>query len=187
VIEEQVPHSTALHARLTGRDGSYLTGPLARYTLNSRWLPPAAAAAAREAGLGPGCRNPFQSIIVRAVEVVCAIEEALRLIEGYQPPASPFVEAQPRAAIGHGVSEAPRGVLYHRYELDAAGIVRGARIVPPTSQNQGAIQEDLRGFVQDRLGYDDERLTHDCEQAIRNYDPCISCATHFLTLRMDRG
>ena len=186
VLEEQVPHSTALHARLAGHSGSYLTGPLARYTLNSLWLPPAAAAAAHEAGLGPSCRNPFQSIIVRAVEIVCAIEEALRLIEGYQPPASPFAEAVPQAGTGHGVSEAPRGVLYHRYELDSAGIVRSARIVPPTSQNQAAIQEDLRGFVQDRLDYDDERLTHECEQAIRNYDPCISCATHFLTLRMDR-
>jgi sulfhydrogenase subunit alpha len=187
VIEEQVPHSTALHARLAGRAGSYLTGPLARYTLNSQWLPPGAAAAAHEAGLGPACRNPFQSIIVRAVEIVCAIEEALRLIAAYQPPARSFVEVAPRAGTGHGVSEAPRGVLYHRYELDGAGTVRSARIVPPTSQNQAAIQKDLRGFVQDRLDYDDERLTHDCEQAIRNYDPCISCATHFLTLRMDRG
>jgi sulfhydrogenase subunit alpha len=187
VIEEQVPHSTALYARLAGHEGRYLTGPLARYTLNSQWLPPAAAAAARAAGLGPACRNPFQSIIVRAVEMVCAAEEAIRLIEAYQEPASPFVPAAPRAGTGHGVSEAPRGVLYHRYELDDAGIVRSARIVPPTSQNQAAIQDDLRGFVQDRLGMDDERLTRACEQAIRNYDPCISCATHFLKLRVDRG
>jgi len=187
VIEEQVPHSTALHARLAGRSGSYMTGPLARYTLNSRWLPPAAAAAARDAGLGAACRNPFQSIVVRAVETVCAIEEALRLIESYEPPAGPFVAAGPREGAGHGVSEAPRGVLYHRYELDADGIVRSARIVPPTSQNQAAIQDDLRGFVQDRLDLDDERLTHECEQAIRNYDPCISCAAHFLNLKLDRG
>jgi sulfhydrogenase subunit alpha len=187
VIEEQVPHSTALHARLADRERSYLTGPLARYTLNSRWLPAAAAAAAREAGLGPECRNPFQSIVVRAVEMVCAAEEALRLIDAYQEPDSSFVPAEPRAATGHGVSEAPRGVLYHRYELDAAGIVRTARIIPPTSQNQAAIQDDLRGFVQDRLSLDDERLTRECEQAIRNYDPCISCATHFLTLRVDRA
>jgi len=186
VIEEQVPHSTALHASLAGHDGSYLTGPLARYTLNSRWLTPAAAAAAREAGLGPDCRNPFRSIVVRAVEIVCAIEEALRLIDAYQPPDRPFAEGAPRAGTGHGVSEAPRGVLYHRYELDEAGIVRSARIVPPTSQNQAAIQDDLRGFVQDRLELDDERLTRECEQAIRNYDPCISCAAHFLSLRVDR-
>ena len=187
VIEEQVPHSTALHARLAGHDGPYLTGPLARYTLNAQWLTPLATEAARAAGMGPDCRNPFRSIVVRAVEVVCAIEEALAIIEAYQRPDRPFVPATARAGTGCGVSEAPRGVLYHRYDLDAAGIVRAARIVPPTSQNQAAIQDDLRGFVQARIELDDERLTAQCEQAIRNYDPCISCATHFLHLAVDRG
>ncbi len=188
VIEEQVPHSMALHARLTGSadGGMYLTGPLARYSLNSRWLPPAAADAARAAGLGPVCRNPFQSIIVRAVEVVCAVEEAIALIDAYVPPAEPFVPATPRAGAGHGVSEAPRGILYHRYDLDADGTVVSARIIPPTSQNQAAIESDLRGFVAGRLDFDDEALTQACEQAIRNYDPCISCATHFLDLQVER-
>ena len=187
VLEEQVPHSTALHARLAGRDRPYLTGPLARYTLNAQWLTPLAAEAARAAGLGAECRNPFRSIVVRAVEVVCAIEEALAIIEAYQRPDQPFVPATARAGTGYGVSEAPRGVLYHRYDLDAAGIVRAARIVPPTSQNQAAITDDLRGFVQARIELDDEQLTAQCEQAIRNYDPCISCATHFLHLAVDRG
>jgi coenzyme F420-reducing hydrogenase alpha subunit len=190
VIEEQVPHSTALHARLTGNgragDGRYMTGPLARYTLNSGSLPPLAAQAAAEAGLGPGCRNPFRSIVVRAVEVICAIEEALRIIGEYRPPAEPAVPVAARAATGYGVSEAPRGVLYHRYELDSSGIIRSARIVPPTSQNQPAIEDDLRRFVEARLDFDDARLTGACEQAIRNYDPCISCSTHFLDLRVDR-
>lgn len=187
VIEEQVPHSMALHARLTGREGSYLTGPLARYSLNSRWLPERAAGAAARAGLGATCANPFQSIVVRAVELVAAIEEALRLIGEYRPPSEPAVAITPRAGTGHGVSEAPRGVLYHRYDLAAGGIVTGARIIPPTSQNQAAIEADLRDFVQDRLDFDDQALTHQCEQAIRNYDPCISCATHFLDLRIDRS
>ena len=187
VIEEQVPHSNALHARLAGLDGSYFTGPLARYSLNSPWLPPAAAESARAAGLGPTCRNPFQSIVVRAVEMVCAVEEAIRLIEQYEQPGQPSVPVEPQAGTGHGVSEAPRGVLYHRYGLDAAGNVVSAKIIPPTSQNQAAIQDDLRSFVADRLDLDDEALTRQCEQAIRNYDPCISCATHFLTLRVDRG
>jgi sulfhydrogenase subunit alpha len=186
VIEEQVPHSTALHARLAGSEGTYLTGPLARYTLNSRWLPPRAAAAAAAAGLGESCRNPFRSIIVRAVEVVCAIEEAIRLIEAYKPPATPSVDVVPRAATGHGVSEAPRGVLYQRYELDEAGTVISARIIPPTSQNQAAIERDLRQFVQARLELPDEQLARQCEQAIRSYDPCISCATHFLDLEVER-
>jgi coenzyme F420-reducing hydrogenase alpha subunit len=181
IIEEQVPHSTALHARLAGR-GRYLTGPTARYALSHRWLSPLARQAAAAAGLGDDCRNPFRSIAVRAVETVYAIEEALRLIEQYQPPpvAAVPVAAPGRVVTGYGATEAPRGTLFHRYQLQPDGSVGTARIVPPTSQNQASIEDDLRRFVTDRLALDDERLTHACEQAIRNYDPCISCATHFL-------
>jgi sulfhydrogenase subunit alpha len=186
VIEEQVPHSTALHARLAG-GGRYLTGPLVRYSLSSRWLSPLARDAARQAGLGPACGNPFRSIIVRAVETVYAVEEALRLIAGYEPPDRPAVEVPPRAGVGHGVTEAPRGTLYHRYEIGADGIIKTARIVPPTSQNQSAIEADLRAFVQARIDLDDAELTRQCEQAIRNYDPCISCAAHFLDLTVERS
>ena len=185
IIEEQVPHSTALHAKLAGR-GRYMTGPLARYALSGQWLSPLAKEAARSAGLPPVCRNPFRSIIVRSVELVYAIEEAIRLIEAYEPPLVPAVEVPPRAGIGYGATEAPRGTLFHRYQLAADGTVVTARIVPPTSQNQASVEDDLRRFVTDRVEYDDHRLTHECEQAIRNYDPCISCATHFLDLRVER-
>ena len=185
VLEEQVPHSTALHARLVDH-GTYFTGPAARYTLNSRWLSDLARDAARDAGLGPECRNPFQSIVVRAVETLYAVDEALRLIEAYEPPAPAAVDVPVRAARGHGVTEAPRGVLYHRYDVTADGLVETARIVPPTSQNQAGIEADLRRFVQNRLDLDEQTMTWQCEQAIRNYDPCISCATHFLDLTIDR-
>jgi coenzyme F420-reducing hydrogenase alpha subunit len=185
VAEEHVEHSNALHARLRDR-GSYLTGPLARYALAHDALWPAARDAAREAGLGPVCRNPFQSIIVRSVELVQACEEALALIRGYEEPDAPAVEVAPLAAVGHGVSEAPRGLLYHRYEIDGDGTILDARIVPPTSQNQLAIEEDLRAVVRDGIGLPDDELTLRCEQAIRNHDPCISCATHFLTLTVER-
>jgi len=114
-------------------------------------------------------------------------QEALRLIERYEPPAPCYLEVPPRAAVGHGATEAPRGVLFHRYAIDAAGLITSARIVPPTSQNQASIEDDLRRFVAGRLDLDDERLTRQCEQAIRNYDPCISCSTHFLDLTIDRG
>ncbi len=129
MIEEQVPHSTALHARLAG-GGRYLTGPLARYTLGSRGLSPLAREAARAAGLGETCDNPFRSIIVRAVETVYAVEEALRLITAYEPPDPPAVEVPPRAATGFGATEAPRGTLWHRYQIDAGGLITAARIVP---------------------------------------------------------
>lgn len=186
VIEEHVEHSTALHARLAGR-GRYLTGPAARYTLSSHLLSPVAKQAAAEAGLGEDCRNPYRSILVRAVEVVYAVDEALRLIDAYEPPDRPYVDVPPREGTGYGATEAPRGTLFHRYALDQEGLIVSARIVPPTSQNQASIEDDLRKFVQARLDLDDEALTWRCEQAIRNYDPCISCSTHFLTLDIDRG
>jgi coenzyme F420-reducing hydrogenase alpha subunit len=186
VIEEQVPHSTALHARLADRD-RYLTGPLARYTLSRQLLSPLARQAADAAGLGADCRNPFRSIVVRAVELVYAVDEALRLIDRYEPPAASAVPVPPRAGVGYGATEAPRGTLFHRYQLSADGTITGARIVPPTAQNQASIEHDLRALVGQRLHLDDHRLTHECEQAIRNYDPCISCATHFLTLSVERS
>jgi sulfhydrogenase subunit alpha len=183
ITEHQVPHSTALHAELDGR--RYLTGPLARFSLNSAQLSPLAREAAAAAGLDAACRNPFRSIVVRAVETVYAVEEALRIIGFYQRPDPPAADTTPRAGLGHGVSEAPRGLLYHRYELDADGIIRDATIIPPTSQNQAAIEEDLRRIVSANLDLDDAALTSLCERTIRNYDPCISCSTHFLDLTVE--
>jgi coenzyme F420-reducing hydrogenase alpha subunit len=183
VVESQVPHSTALQARLDGE--RFLTGPLARYSLNSAKLSPTARDAATAAGLGAECRNPFRSIIVRAVEVVYAIEEALRIIEEYEPPQRAYADVEPRAGVGHGISEAPRGLLYHRYEIGADGAIRSATIIPPTSQNQAAIEDDMARLVAANLTLDDAALTTLCEQTIRSYDPCISCSAHFLTLTVE--
>ncbi|HTQ69821.1 MAG TPA: Ni/Fe hydrogenase subunit alpha [Solirubrobacteraceae bacterium] len=185
IVEEQVEHSNALHARLRER-GTYLTGPLARFALSSGALAPTAREAALEAGLD-AVSNPFRSILVRAVELVQACEEALSIIDSYEEPDAPFVEVTPRNAVGYGATEAPRGLLYHRYEIAEDGAILDARIVPPTSQNQLAIEEDLRAVVEDGVDLPDEKLSLRCEQAIRNHDPCISCATHFLKLTVDRG
>jgi coenzyme F420-reducing hydrogenase alpha subunit len=181
--EFQVPHSTALHSALDG-NRTYLTGPLARYHMNSALLPEAAASAARAAGLDGSCDNPFRSIIVRAVELVFACDEALRLIEGYEPPDPPSVDVPPAAATGYGCTEAPRGMLYHRYRITADGTITDAKIVPPTSQNLRVIEADLREFAGPRLGLPHDQLTWQCEQAVRSHDPCISCAAHFLDLRV---
>jgi coenzyme F420-reducing hydrogenase alpha subunit len=184
-IEEQVPHSNALHSVHRGH-GGYHVGPLARYSLNFDRLHPVAQEAAREAGLRPVCRNPFRSILVRGVELVQSCEEALRIIDAYDPPKDPAVAVTPRAGRGHGCSEAPRGILYHRYTLGPDGSITDAKIVPPTSQNQKTIESDLWRFVGQNLDLSDDKLTWRCEQAVRNYDPCISCATHFLKLSVDR-
>jgi coenzyme F420-reducing hydrogenase alpha subunit len=182
-IEEHVAHSNALHCVLRDR-GAYYVGPMARYAVNFELLETVARNAAGEAGLGQACYNPFKSIIVRAVEVLHACEEALRLIAEYERPDAAAVEVLPRAGTGYAVTEAPRGILYHRYRIDADGIIEDAKIVPPTSQNQKTIESDLWQFVPRHLHLPQEELTWQCEQAIRNYDPCISCATHFLKLNV---
>jgi coenzyme F420-reducing hydrogenase alpha subunit len=160
---------------------------MARYSLNSGQLPATVMAAAGAAGLGATCTNPFRSIIVRAVETLYACEEAIRLIDAYEPPDPAWVEVTPRDGIGYGATEAPRGMLYHRYQINADGTVAAATIIPPTSQNQRVIESDMRAFVEDRLDLPHDRLTWECEQAVRSYDPCISCATHFLDLRVQRA
>jgi coenzyme F420-reducing hydrogenase alpha subunit len=183
--EEHVAWSNALHSHVIGR-GSYLCGPLARFALAYDELSPAARQVAEEVGIRPEERNPFRSIVVRCVELVYAADEALRLIADYEEPDAPAIETTPRAGVGHGASEAPRGLLYHRYAIDDEGTILEAKIVPPTSQNQRAVEEDLRGVVERSLHIPDAELSLLCEQTIRNYDPCISCATHFLKLEVER-
>jgi coenzyme F420-reducing hydrogenase alpha subunit len=184
-VEEHVARTNALHCRR--RDGgAYRVGPLARFNLNFDRLSPLARQAAVAGGIDGGCHNPFRSIVVRAVEIVYACDEALRIIAEYEPPPAPFVPVNPRAATGFGCTEAPRGLLHHTYRIDEGGIIQAAVIVPPTSQNQLSIEDDLRRLIADRLGLEDEPLRAQCEQAIRNYDPCISCATHFLRLTVER-
>ena len=183
--ERQVAHSTALHSMLKRR-GAYLVGPLARYALNFDRLPASVQTLAHECGLGTVCRNPFKSIIVRALEIVYACEEALRLIGAYEPPALAAVPVTPRAATGFGCTEAPRGFCWHRYEFDAEGTIRTVRIVSPTSQNQPSIEADLAALATTILDQPEQFIRDRCEQAIRNHDPCISCATHFLALSMRR-
>ena len=183
--EEHVQHSNALHSALQER-AAYFVGPLARYNLNFDKLSPLSQEAAKQSGLGRECRNPFQGILVRAVETVYACDEALRIISSYDPPDCPAIEVTPRAGTGHGCTEAPRGILYHKYSFDERGLILLAKIVPPTSQNLRIIEEDLKEYVSTRLHLPNDRLQWQCEQAVRNYDPCISCATHFLRVRIER-
>jgi len=183
--EHHVEHSTSLQATVKERD-DYMTGPMARYNNNFDKLPKIAKDAAKKAGLGEFVTNPFKSIVVRSVETVFACLEALRIIENYKKPDKPYVEMTPREGTGHGCTEAPRGSLYHRYRIDNDGVIQDARIVPPTSQNQKAVEKDLTLFVEKHLNLTDTQLTWHCEQLIRNYDPCISCSCHFLKLKIDR-
>jgi coenzyme F420-reducing hydrogenase alpha subunit len=184
-VESQVPHSTALHVRRR-EGGAYLVGPLARVTLcRDRLFPMAAAALATvENRFEPP--DPGAGVYARAIETLHAFDEALSIARAYEPPSSPHAAWTPRAGVGHAATEAPRGTLYVRVETDAAGDVLGIRIVPPTAQNQARIEDDLRGLAPLVLAMPHDEARRMCESAIRDYDPCISCSTHFLTLNVDR-
>ncbi len=184
-FEEHVARSNALHGRM--RDGSaYLVGPLARYANNYAQLTDGAKETAALCGLGEVVCNPFKSILVRMVETQYALEEAARIVRGYDEPRPAFVSVPPKAGEGHGCTEAPRGICYHTYKVDDDGRITHAQIVPPTSQNQPQIEADLTRVVAANMGMTDADLKWRCEQTIRNYDPCISCATHFLKLTVER-
>ncbi len=183
--EEHVEHSHALHSRIRERD-NYLVGPIARYNLNYDRLTPLCKEIADEVGLGRECFNPFKSIIIRGIETIYSCEEALRIIDNYRMPDSAAVEVEPSEATGYACTEAPRGMIYHRYRVNSEGLIEDAKIVPPTSQNQKTIENDLRNFIPSVVNLPEKELIWKCEQAIRNYDPCISCATHFLKLDIQR-
>jgi sulfhydrogenase subunit alpha len=192
--EHQVAHSTALHARRRNSTTPYLTGPLARWANNRDRVPAGVDALARSLGVPDVERNPFRSIVIRSLEVLIAVTQAQALVDAYVEPESAFLPVVPAAGIGWGATEAPRGVLLHRYAADDAATITDARIIPPTSQNQAAIEADVRRVVEQHLrahSFDDETADHElqhlCETAVRNHDPCISCATHFLTIDMQRN
>ena len=186
--EVQVPHSTALHSlQLPGRT-PYVVGPVARLNLCHDQLPPATRRLADTCGIEWPLRNPFQSIVARALEMAAAFETAVAIARDAVAEIHPCrVEVVPREGTGCHATEAPRGLLYHRYSVDAEGLISFATIIPPTSQNQAQIEEDLRVLLPSVLHLDDALATQRCEHLIRSYDPCISCATHFLTLTMDRA
>jgi sulfhydrogenase subunit alpha len=184
--EVQVAYSTALHSVHLPERKPYFVGPLARLNLNRRQLAPIARDLSEEVVVAWPCLNPYCSIIARALEIVHAFEVALEIVRDYSPPYPARVPYEYREGTGRSATEAPRGLLYHRYELDADGRVVAAKIVPPTSQNQRQIESDLRAYLPQVLGADDQATALSCEKLIRSYDPCISCSTHFLNITVER-
>jgi sulfhydrogenase subunit alpha len=188
VEERHVSHSTALQAAIKGR-GAYCVGPLARLNLNAEKLHPRAAELLPKVAKAVGCalpwRNNFLSLPARALETVHALALAADLMERYTPPARTRIPVEARAGIGGHGTEAPRGICWHQYRTNVDGSIASARIIPPTSQNQLQIEQDLRDYARRLIDVDDESAALRCEHLIRNYDPCISCSVHFLRLKRE--
>lgn len=184
--ERHIEHSTALQCVKLPEETHYLLGPLARLNLCQEQLLPIARRELEQCRTDWPCRNNFKSIVARCVEMIQAFEEAIAIVRNYHAaPAQSRIPFVPKAGEGMHATEAPRGLLYHRYRIGEDGRIAEAVIIPPTSQNQGQIEDDLRQYVPQVIGLDDAEATHRCEHLIRNYDPCISCATHFLKLTIE--
>ncbi len=183
-LEQHVKHANALHS-LTVDGQPYLVGPLSRLNLNHEQLGPAAKAVIQEIGLELPIRNPYKALIARAIELVQAYEDAIALVKAYKPEGPSAAKLTLRAGEGCAATEAPRGLLFHRYTVDAAGMIQSARIVPPTAQNLARIEADLWQMAPKVLDLPHDQATLTCEHLVRSYDPCISCATHFLKLNIE--
>lgn len=184
--EHQVKHSTAFYALLDGND--YLVGPLARINNNFEVLPPVIKQLAKQNNISFPSRNMFTSIQARALEIYYALYDAQQLMDQPCPQGTANLPVTPKAGECFFCTEAPRGLIYHHYQLDDNGKVLQCTIIPPTSQNQARIEQDLKYSVK-RFGLNksDDELKFFCERVIRNYDPCISCSTHFLDFSLLRS
>jgi len=185
--ERHVEHSTALQSVRKKTGETYFLGPMARVNLNLDRLSPMARKLADEVGVDWPCGNPYKNIIARSLEIVHAFEEAVSIIRDYKTFSPSRAEYTYQAGEGCSATEAPRGLLYHRYIVDDEGRIKHAVIIPPTSQNQAQIESDLRNWVPRVIDQDDATVARSCEDLVRTYDPCISCSTHFLKLELDRG
>jgi len=182
-LESQVPQSTALHSHTVDGD-SYFVGPLARFNNNYEQLRPIARQAAEDIGVELPLKNPYKSLIARAVELVEVCDVGVDLMEAYDPKGPPYEDVVLEEGEGCGISEAPRGILYHRYKVGADGLIQFAKITPPTAQNYARMEADLWVLAPEVISLPHAEASLACEHLIRSYDPCISCSTHFLKLNI---
>ncbi|MFN3814455.1 MAG: nickel-dependent hydrogenase large subunit, partial [Aquificaceae bacterium] len=181
--EYTVEYSTAKRSKR--KDGKvYVTGPISRFNNCYERLSPIAREYAEKLSLEPPETNPYKSILIRMVEIVHSLERSIRMVKDYRKPKSSQVEHKIVEWTGYGVSEAPRGILWHSYSFDKEGRVESADIVPPTSQNQDAMELSLLQGLEEALSGGEERIRDESEKIIRCFDPCISCATHFLNVHI---
>lgn len=185
VKEFVVPYSTAKEASFNNME--YQVGAQARINLNQRELCDAAREKIKELSLRFPSHRIYYNNIAQAIELLQCIEASIETIQLLQLRKEPLAQIKPKEAEGVGVTEAPRGILYHCYSFDSKGSVKKANIVVPTLQNSRNIQSDLKQFIPSLLELPQEKANLEIEKLIRAYDPCISCATHFLKVNWKKS
>ena len=164
----------------------YMVGALARINLAKDKLHPKTKESLGELlNLFPST-DIFYNNLAQAIEILHSVDESIDLLTANKFVAEPIIKAQPRDAVGVGVVEAPRGTLYHKVVLGADGLIKEGEVIVPTGQNQINIERDVGRMVQNLLpDGDKDKITFELEKLIRAYDPCMSCAAHFLKVKWE--
>ena len=178
VKEFAVPYSAAKHALFNGK--SFKVGSQSRMNLNQNELHGSAKKAMSDLKIKFPSHKAYYNNLAQAIELLHCIESSIDIISGIKIRKESMAEIKPREASGLGVTEAPRGTLYHQYSFDANGYIKGANLVIPTLQNNHNIEEDIKALIPEIIGLPQEKAELEIEKLVRSYDPCISCATHFL-------
>jgi sulfhydrogenase subunit alpha len=164
-------------------DKDFIVGAIARLNQNAATLhPKTKETAAKYLELFPSL-NVFHNNLAQAIEMLHSIDASIEILENFKFTPQPIDKLQPKENEGIGVIEAPRGTLYYKLQLDNAGIIQGGTIIVPTAQNQINIENDIKKLVQENLHLNETVLQFEIEKLIRAYDPCMSCAAHFLKLK----
>ncbi|MCS7150378.1 MAG: Ni/Fe hydrogenase subunit alpha [Caldimicrobium sp.] len=184
-LEVERPYSTANHS-LTKEGKPYVVGPMARFEHAFEKLSPRAKELATKHGIIPPVDNPFLSPLIRMLEIVHSVELALEIAKGYIKPKKVPQELKPSEGEGIGITEAPRGILWHHYKFDSQGLITHVNIVTPTSQNLASIELALFKSLSKEKGLEEASIRNRAETMIRNFDPCLPCATHFLEISIKK-
>ncbi|RLG20326.1 hypothetical protein DRN67_00280 [Candidatus Micrarchaeota archaeon] len=175
-----IPYSQATGFEFEGQD--YLVGALARLNLNKQNLHSRTRKTIPKYLATFPSNNIFHNNLAQAIEILNCIDSSIDAIESFDPKEEPKPELKPKASSGVGVIEAPRGTLYYKLKIDNEGKVLDANLVIPTAQNQVLMEKDVGRVVQNNLSKGKEFVQFEVEKLIRAYDPCMSCATHFLRI-----
>ncbi|MCS7106134.1 MAG: Ni/Fe hydrogenase subunit alpha [Candidatus Aenigmarchaeota archaeon] len=176
-----IPYSQSTAFKFTGKP--YRVGALARINLNSIALDEDTKKDAAKYLKKFPSNNIFDNNLAQAIEILHSIDASIKILESYEFKKEGLPKIEPKESEGIGVIEAPRGTLYHMIYLDNEGKVKFGNLVIPTAQNQIQMELDIRDLIEENLDKSKQEIQHLVEMLIRAYDPCFSCASHFLRIK----
>jgi len=176
-----IPYSQATGFKFEGRE--YMVGAAARLALNKDALHKETKKDAQKYISVFPSFNVYHNNLAQAIEILHSIDHSIEILETAEFKEEPRPEMKVKPGKGVGVVEAPRGTLYHMIDIASDGKIRYGNFVIPTAQNQIKMEHDIKILVEQMLDKDKHEIQHEIEKLIRAYDPCMSCASHFLRIK----